>query len=660
MPEPETRSVKYFVLGPLQVRTADDTMVAVNAEKPRLLLTALLLRRNSWVDTDVLVEALWSTGTPPASARGNLKTYVHQLRQLVTGAGQESPISSRRGSYQLAVNRGEVDSDVFEDLITRGRVALDEGDNAAAEQALRTALDLWRGDPDRLAPSQETAIEAARLRELRWIARDALADALIADGRPEDAVATLRALTVEEPLREATWARLVTALRDAGRPTDALAAYQKIRNDLVAEFGAEPGRTLRALHAELLAETEGAPTPRPQRVTTDPTATRTPADSTAPSTLVTAVPAPKRRAPARWLAGRPIAVRAVVVASVLALLAVGGTVLVNRSTALTPDSPGEPAANLQLGAIAPKRPVPGFPAGTSDNPQLLFGLGDEAPIAAQQPLADQAPVGMLTTWYDGPDELPQYASWRRQLIPEYYAAGKAMHLLVVPTFDDPAPVDTKYGPGCGKAYPLSPEFLDHMRELAKSFAGKADGPPLYVSMFNGMLKVACTEDGYHADPLTTNYYRALKDRYLEVRQVFHQHAPNARVALNWDGWQASRDNPKLGSGRSLIGYFSDALAVSDFQSFNAFEDEDNAADVERMVAELGKYGPVMVSNFGPYKDHTGARLRSDLSLVFAPAQIAKLTSQGLFAWSFWKHRYVEVSPESYALAKDVVTRYGRR
>lgn len=632
-----SRAIKYFVLGPLQVRDSHGEVVPVNAEKPRLLLTELLLRRNSWVETDVLIEALWKN--PPASVRGNLKTYVHQLRQLLTNDGEDSPIASRRGSYQLTISRGELDSDAFEDLIARGRAALDRGDYSAAEQAQRQALDLWRGDPDRDIAGPAAAIEAVRLHELRWAARDALADALIGQGRAADAVAALRALTVEDSLREATWERLVTALRDAGRPADALAAYQKIRSNLITEFGAEPGSALRELHAELLAATEDAPTPTPTR------------------SAVAADPVQANPAPTQWFRKRPIAVSATAIASVLTLVLVGAVVFVNRSP--NRESPGDVAANMRLGAIAPQRPVPGFPS--SEQPKLLFGLGDEATTAAHQPLADQAPIGMLTTWYDGEQELAQYKSWSRELIPEYYAAGKALHLILVPTWDHPTPVDTKYGPGCGKAYPLSPEFLDHMRELATYFAGKADDPPLYVSVFNGLEKVSCTDDaGYRVDPPTTNYYRALKDRYLEVRQVFHQNAPNARVALNWDGWQANGDDPELGSRRSLIEYFSDVLAVSDFQSFSGFEEDGNAAEVERMVAELGQYGPVMMSYFGPYRDFTGETLRSDLNSVFAPERIKKLTSQGLFAWGFRSHKYVDVSPEAYSLTKEVVNRYGQR
>src|SRR5206468_12004712 len=71
----------------------------------------------------------------------------------------------------------------------------------------------------------------------------------------------------------------------------------------------------------------------------------------------------------------------------------------------------------------------------------------------------------------------------------------------------------------------------------------------------------------------TNYYRALKDRYLEAMAVFHQYAPNSRVSLGWGGWQARWDAPATGGGRSLFGYFADVMRASDFQSFQARSEE---------------------------------------------------------------------------------------
>lgn len=633
MPEPvRNETIGYWVLGPLLIRDSHNEIISVNSDKLRRLLTELLHQRNTWVDTDALIDSLWRGTEPPASAKGNIKTYIHQLRQLLPGGKNDSPISSRKGSYQLTVRHGQLDTDVFEELIDRGRAALRADEPAKAAKLQQQALDLWRGSPEH-DEDGFASVEAARLGELRWVARDALADALIASGHTDQALVMLRGLTTENPLREATWARLITALRTSGRPGDALAAYHEIRTILVDELGAEPGATLRASHAAALAETEG--------------------DTPAQAPVIPSPQSERRASVPGW---RSLAVRVTAVVAALAMLVTGSVVVVNWSGKNGSDHAGVDIEN----GIAPPRPVPGYPSGTPEHPRVLFGLGPEATTAARKPLANQTPVGMFTTWYDGPDELARYASWRQQVVPKMYDSGKALHLLIAPDHQRfrPGPVPTQFGPGCGMAYPLKPEFLDHMRQLARSFAGQANGPPLYVSVFNGLLKVACTEDGYNADPSTANYYHALKKRYLEVRQIFHEEAPNARVALNWDGWQASHDDPELGAGLSMMRFFSDAMAASDFQSFNAFENKDNADDVSRMVAELGQYGPVMVSNFGPYDSPQWTR--SDLNTVFTDERLRKLTAQGLFAWSFWEQSYLETAPDLYPRATQIVNRYASR
>ncbi|OZM73215.1 hypothetical protein CFN78_10115 [Amycolatopsis antarctica] len=708
MTESETDTpVGFWVLGPLQVRDARGEIVPVSADKPRRLLTELLLRRNAWVDTDVLVEALWGDARVPASARGNLKTYVHQLRQLLPGEGAASPISSRRGSYLLTTEHGQLDSDVFEALIAGGRARLDAGDARGATASYRQALDLWRGDPGRGEDNPVAEAAAARLRELRWSARDGLADALIADGGADQAVAMLRGAATEDPLREATAVRLVTALRDAGRPTEALTAYQEIRENLVRELGAEPGGALRELHTSLLADTRGGQPPAPRTVHPAPvthpglarqfhgrgidaeaiaggvgdnpeydTGTRTSRrlasnrldhESHRPRIVGRAlVDEPEHRphpsALRRGFSRRPVAIRAAAVVCALALLVVGAVFVVDRATTSDPMLAGSSNAapgGQDLSGVAKKRAVPGYPADTTRPPSLLFGLGPEATVAQQQPLAGETPIGLYTTWYDGPEELARYASWKQQEIPQLYAEGKSLHLIVAPDLEKspPGPVDTPFGPACGVEHLLSPGFLEDMTQLAQSFAGRAEDPPLYVSMFNGLLKLNCNDSVYEPDAPTKNYYRALSKRYLEVRQVFHQYAPNARVALNWDGWQASADQEAGGAGNSLMDQFTDALNASDFQSFNAFEDTDNAQDVSDMVRYLGRFGPVMVSNFGPYEapDIT----RGDLDTVFEPGNLGRLTAEGLFAWSFWEQKYLDTAPDLYPKAKDIVTRYAR-
>ena len=58
--------MRFRVLGPLEIES-DDGPVVVSGQRPRALLTALLLQPNTLVSTDRLVDALWGAG--PARSR---------------------------------------------------------------------------------------------------------------------------------------------------------------------------------------------------------------------------------------------------------------------------------------------------------------------------------------------------------------------------------------------------------------------------------------------------------------------------------------------------------------------------------------------------------------------------------------------------------------
>jgi hypothetical protein len=62
----------------------------------------------------------------------------------------------------------------------------------------------------------------------------------------------LAALTAREPLSEPLWLRRLAALAAAGRPAEALEAYEQARLVLAEELGAEPSRDLRELHLRIL------------------------------------------------------------------------------------------------------------------------------------------------------------------------------------------------------------------------------------------------------------------------------------------------------------------------------------------------------------------------------------------------------------------------
>lgn len=628
MPERHGRPTPIFAaLGPLGVIGPDGHMVTLPPCKRRDLLAALLRRRNDWVDLEVLAEALWGGSEYPSSISGSIKTYMHQLRKMLPPSENGQRLAGQGGAYRLTVDSGELDIDIFESLVSVGVDALAAGEPVEAVRLQREALALWRDVPEDDATD---LVYIRHLDELRWTARYCLTDGLRATGEVMEGIALLRDMLSEDPLREPTWERLIMAQRAAGWQVDALASYEQARTILLDKFGAAPGSQLQGTYRTLLAETTDAVVP-PKAASVPPR----------PSvTLAAAVPS----APHRQV-GTVIAALTLVLIS--ALMLVSGSSAAHQGT----------WSALPRGAdVGRTQSQDGAATNAVAQPKIVFGLGPNAVKATGSPLMASG-IGMITTWYHGPNQLGQFEGWHSDVIPEIYRSGRAVH-VVVATWDEGTSIETRFGRACGQAYPLSDEFLDDMRRLAAAFAGQADGPPLYISMFHGLQKLACANSGYLADRATTNYYMALKERYVDIVKTMRQQAPNARVGLNWDGWTASHDDPQTGAGRSMFPYFAEAMRASDFQSFSLFEADGNTKELRRMVKALGAYGPVMVSYYGPHEDPVDV-YQDDLRRTFTPGTLSQLVADGLFAFSFRDDDLLRMSPESMTLASQIVRDYGR-
>jgi hypothetical protein len=288
-------------------------------------------------------------------------------------------------------------------------------------------------------------------------------------------------------------------------------------------------------------------------------------------------------------------------------------------------------------------------------PKLVFGLGPAASGARISALALQSPVGMLTTWYNGPSDLTWMASWKHSVIPQAYVDGYALHLIIYVDGAE-STISTSYGPACGRPYPLSAGFLDDMRALAKIFAGSADGPPLYVTLFTEFQTYPCIDNAWSPNAPTTAYYRTLKDRFLDARDAIKQHAPNANVSLGWGGWQTRWDDPAQGAGRSMFAYFDDVMRASDFQSFQAMSSDDNIDDVRAMVKLLGGYGPVLLAHYKP-DNGSQTTFEHDLRAMLTDAYLIEMTNDGLFAWSFMDEKNMNASANMFQFMKQAIQRY---
>jgi hypothetical protein len=289
-------------------------------------------------------------------------------------------------------------------------------------------------------------------------------------------------------------------------------------------------------------------------------------------------------------------------------------------------------------------------------PKILFGLGPEADGARQSQLVRQSPVRMLSSWYNGPTDLAWMTRWRTTEVPRAYRAGFALH-LVVWTGDRERAVTTPYGEACGRAYPLSSRFTDDMRRLARTFAGDASGPPLYVTLFSEFQTYPCRDNAWMPNHATRVYYRALKHRYLEALAIFHRVAPNANVSLGWGGWQARWDDPAAGGGRSLFAHFADVMEASDFQSFQAMDSKGNAGDVVAMTRALGAYGRVMLAHYKP-DDGSQHTFDADVRAILTDASLRRLRALGLFALSFMDTSNLDREPAMFDFVKRAAARYG--
>lgn len=248
--------MEFGVLGSLRV-AMDGRPVPIGSARQRTVLAALLFSANQPISISRLIDSVWGE-RPAGTAQALVHTYVWRLRTLMADDGGRRVVTEP-GGYRLRTDPGELDAAEFERLAGLGRRALAGGDAARAEEQLRAALALWRGDPYADAAVHDTAhaAEIHRLAEARVTAREDHVEAGLQLGRHEHLISELRQLTLEHPLRERAAGQFMLACFRAGRQADALAAYARIRVALAEELGLDPGRELRDLHGRILRADPG-------------------------------------------------------------------------------------------------------------------------------------------------------------------------------------------------------------------------------------------------------------------------------------------------------------------------------------------------------------------------------------------------------------------
>ncbi|MFB7717088.1 BTAD domain-containing putative transcriptional regulator [Nocardia sp. NPDC056100] len=244
-------SWQLAVLGPVEL-TTEGVPAAPMPPKHQAALVMLAFARGRTVSIEELADGIWGVDRP-SSAVGALRNYAWALRKQLAARPETVRLFSESRGYRLE-GPLELDIDGIDGCRAEAEQARAEGHLDRADAILRAQLRLWRGDPLAGVPGPWAGAERARLRRLQRVLREDLIDITVRRGDYSRALADLEALITVDPHSERLRGLMMTALYRAGRRTEALGEYQRIRRLLVAEQGIEPGPALLELHRQILSD----------------------------------------------------------------------------------------------------------------------------------------------------------------------------------------------------------------------------------------------------------------------------------------------------------------------------------------------------------------------------------------------------------------------
>ncbi|MFD3695134.1 BTAD domain-containing putative transcriptional regulator [Streptomyces sp. NPDC058646] len=243
--------MRVSLLGPVAIQSTQETF-AVRGERLCTLLALLASASPSIVSSTTLVGEIWPRRSPE-KADNALHALMSRLRRdldSACGAGfANSCVITGRPGYGLRLGENEVDSHLFDRLCAEARAVGGE----AAVGLYERALFLWRG-PALGGVSDSAWLRGvrARLEEGRLVAASEKINIQLALGLHVQVLSELQELTAVHPVHEDFSRQLMVALYRAGRQTEALMEYARIRRALRDGQGVEPSPPLRECLAAVL------------------------------------------------------------------------------------------------------------------------------------------------------------------------------------------------------------------------------------------------------------------------------------------------------------------------------------------------------------------------------------------------------------------------
>ncbi len=229
------------------------TLGGKGQRKPISLLQTLLAYGGCAVSTEQLSEALWPDADSDASRRA-FDTTLHRLRRLLDVDGI---LTVENGRLSLAPHLAWVDTWALDALVDGASGWLRETDTQPRAESLTELLgrieNLYRGAF--LADDSDEPWVLAQRERLQQRALRLLRDCgltLERIGAWQEATACYSLAIEIEPLAEAYYQRLMTALHTQGCKAEALATYERCREAMISALGVVPSPQTIALHRHIL------------------------------------------------------------------------------------------------------------------------------------------------------------------------------------------------------------------------------------------------------------------------------------------------------------------------------------------------------------------------------------------------------------------------
>ncbi|HEY6798650.1 MAG TPA: AfsR/SARP family transcriptional regulator [Kineosporiaceae bacterium] len=256
----QSTSARFQIIGPISVTTSGGYPTLLTGRKVGAVLVTLAVRANLVTPLDTLVAEVWGD-RPPRRTVASVQVYISQLRRLM---GQRTattgPLITTAPGYLLRVGPGDLDSEIFRDLLEAGRAQLAAGLLSEAGETLQRALDMAGNGPwTQIGHGPLLREFASWLERSRIECLDLLVQVAFARGRHAEQISHLYALVSEHPLHESFAWYLMESLRRSNRRAEALRVFDTYRTRLAREFGLEPGPDLTWLRNWILES--GTPVP---------------------------------------------------------------------------------------------------------------------------------------------------------------------------------------------------------------------------------------------------------------------------------------------------------------------------------------------------------------------------------------------------------------